>query len=79
MGGSTTPGFYTAENETTRNAINLWIRTSGAYDGVIDFDVAVRDPSDPKRFWPIYTDDGIHPNDAGNELMANAINLAMFE
>ena len=79
MGGSTTPGVYTAENETTRNAINLWIRTSGAYDGVIDFDVAVRDPSDPKRFWPIYTDDGIHPNDAGNELMANAINLAMFE
>ena len=79
VGGSTAPGVYTAENEATRKAINRWIRTSGAYDGVIDFDVAVRDPSDPKRFWSIYTDDGIHPNDAGNELMANAINLALFE
>ncbi|WP_052417097.1 SGNH/GDSL hydrolase family protein [Cellvibrio mixtus] len=72
-------GVYTPENEATRTAVNRWIRTSGAYDGVIDFDKAVRDPSDPKRFWPIYTIDGIHPNDAGNELMANAIDLALFE
>lgn len=79
MGGSPVAGVYTPENEATRNAINRWIRTSGAYDGVIDFDVAVRDPSDPKRFWPIYTDDGIHPNDAGNELMAKAINLSLFD
>lgn len=72
-------GVYTPENEATRTTVNRWIRTSGAYDGVIDFDKAVRDPSDPKRFWPIYTVDGIHPNDAGNELMANAIDLALFE
>ena len=63
----------------TRKTVNSWIRTSGAYDGVIDFDKVVRDPSDPTRFWPIYTVDGIHPNDAGNELMANAIDTGLFE
>lgn len=78
FGGSPVPGVYTPENDATRKEINRWIRTSGAFDGVIDFDAAVRDPSDPKRFWPIYTIDGIHPNDAGNELMANSINLSLF-
>lgn len=78
FGGSPIPGVYTPENDATRKEINRWIRTSGAFDGVIDFDAVVRDPSDPKRFWPIYTIDGIHPNDAGNELMANSINLALF-
>lgn len=70
---------YTLENEATRKAVNRWIRTSGAYDGVIDFDKIVKDPADPTSFWPIYTVDGIHPNDAGNELMANAIDLALFD
>jgi lysophospholipase L1-like esterase len=79
MGGSPIAGVYTEENEATRNAINRWIRTSGAYDGVIDFDAAVRDPADPKRFWSLYTDDGIHPNDAGNELMAKAVDLSLFD
>ena len=79
FGESSFAGVYTPENEATRNTVNRWIRSSGAYDGVIDFDKAVRDPADPKRFWPIYTLDGIHPNDAGNELMANAIDLALFE
>lgn len=79
FGGSPVAGVYTPENDVTRKAINTWIRTSGAYDGVIDFDAAVRDPSDPKRFWPIYTIDGIHPNDAGNELMAKAVNLSLFD
>lgn len=72
-------GVYTPENEATRKAVNRWIRSSGAYDGVIDFDKVVKDPADPTSFWPIYTVDGIHPNDAGNELMANAIDLALFE
>jgi lysophospholipase L1-like esterase len=78
FGGSPVPGVYTLENDATRKEINRWIRTSGAFDGVIDFDAAVRDPSDPKRFWPIYTIDGIHPNDAGNQLMANSVNLSLF-
>jgi lysophospholipase L1-like esterase len=79
FGGSPVPGVYTPENDATRKAVNRWIRTSGAFDGVIDFDAAVRDPNDQKRFWSIYSLDGIHPNDAGNELMANAINLSLFE
>ena len=79
FGDSIFAGVYTPENEATRQAVNRWIRTSGAYDGVIDFDKVVRDPADPKRMWPIYTLDGIHPNDAGNELMANAVNLALFD
>lgn len=72
-------GVYSPENEATRKAVNRWIRTSGAYDAVIDFDKVVRDPADPTSFWPIYTVDGIHPNDAGNELMANAIDLELFD
>ena len=72
-------GVYTPENEATRKAVNRWIRYSGAFDAVIDFDRVVGDPADPARFWPIYTVDGLHPNDAGNQLMADAINLSLFE
>ena len=79
FGGSIFPNVFTPENEAARTAVNHWIRTSGAFDLVIDFDAAVRDPNDPKSFWSIYTVDGIHPNDAGNELMANAIDLSIFE
>ncbi|RYZ85296.1 MAG: hypothetical protein EOO68_30445, partial [Moraxellaceae bacterium] len=62
FGGSFFPNVFTPENEAVRKAVNHWIRTSGAFDSVIDFDAAVRDPNDPKSFWSIYTVDGIHPN-----------------
>jgi len=77
-GSSTVPGAHTPEIEAKRLAVNRWIRTSGAFDGVIDFDAAVRDPANPARLLPAYDADGVHPNDAGNEAMANAINLSMF-
>jgi lysophospholipase L1-like esterase len=77
-GSSTVPGAHTPENEAKRQAVNRWIRTSGAFDGVIDFDAAVRDPDDQARLRSIYDADGIHLTDAGYEAMANAINLAMF-
>ena len=77
--GSTYPGFFTPSNEAERQAVNHWIRTSGAYDGVIDFDAAVRDPSDPERLLPAYaSSDNTHPNDAGYQAMANAIDLSLF-
>jgi lysophospholipase L1-like esterase len=77
--GSTFPGFFTPENEVKRQAVNQWIRTSGAYDGVIDFDKAVRDPSDPTRLLPAYaSDDNTHLSDAGYQAMANAIDLSLF-
>lgn len=79
FGSSIFPNVYTPENEAARKAVNRWIRTSGAFDHVIDFDAAVRDPSDRSRYVANYSDDGIHPNDIGNEIMANAIDVRLFE
>ena len=63
-----------------RQAINAWIRTSGEYDAVIDFDAAVRDPEHPERFLPAYDGgDHLHPSAAGYKAMADAIDLQLFE
>jgi lysophospholipase L1-like esterase len=75
---STIPGLCTPENEAKRQAVNRWIRTSRAFDGVIDFEAAVRDPANLSRTLPAYDADGVHLNDAGYQAMANAINLAML-
>jgi len=77
-GSSTVPGAATPENEAKRSAVNRWIRTSGAFDGVVDIDAAVRDPANPTKLLPAYDFDGIHLTDAGYEAVANAVNLAMF-
>ena len=50
--------------------------TSGAFDGVVDFDAAVRDPANPTRLRPAYDFDGVHLTDAGYEAMATSINLS---
>lgn len=79
VGSSTTPGFYTPENEAKRQEVNAWIRTSRAFDAVIDFDRVVRDPAQPEQLAPAFNSgDGVHPNDAGYLAMANAIDLSMF-
>ncbi|MEU3747903.1 MULTISPECIES: SGNH/GDSL hydrolase family protein [Streptomyces] len=80
VGATLTPikgSFYdTPANEAKREAVNDWIRTSGAYDAVVDFDRAVADPTDPDRILPAYdSGDGLHPNDAGYEAMAEAVDL----
>jgi lysophospholipase L1-like esterase len=72
------PGFWTPENEEKRQIVNEWVRTSGAFDGVIDFDRAVRDPRDPTRLFADFSSDGIHLSDAGYLAMANAIDLSLF-
>lgn len=77
-GSITVPGAHTPETEAKRTAVNHWIRTSGAFDGVVDFDAAVRDPSNPARLLPAYDADGVHLTDAGHQAMANAVNLSMF-
>jgi lysophospholipase L1-like esterase len=75
-----TLGFYSVENERKRSVLNRWIRTSGEYDGVIDFDAAVRDPADPLRLNPAYdSGDHLHPNDAGMAAMAAAVPLRLFK
>jgi lysophospholipase L1-like esterase len=78
FGSSTVPGVYTPESEAKRQAVNRWIRTSGAFDGIVDFEAAVRDPANPSRLLAIYDADGVHLTDAGYQAMANAINLSML-
>ncbi len=71
--------YYTAAGEAKREAVNAWIRTSGAFDGVIDFDKLMRDPANPLAMNPAYdSGDHLHPNDAGYQAMANAISLRML-
>ena len=85
FGGTITPfandtfGFDTPANRAARVVVNRWIRTSGAYDGVIDFDAALRDPADPERIRPdLDSGDHLHPNDAGAAALANAVPLRLF-
>jgi lysophospholipase L1-like esterase len=71
--------YGTAFGEQQRQALNQWIRTSGAFDGVIDFDRATADPSDPSRLLPAYdSGDHLHPGDAGYRAMADAIDLSLL-
>ncbi|MBV9445367.1 MAG: SGNH/GDSL hydrolase family protein [Streptosporangiaceae bacterium] len=72
-------GYYTTAGEAKREAVNAWIRTSRAFDGVIDFDKLMRDPASPLMMNPAYdSGDHLHPNDAGYQVMANAISLRML-
>jgi lysophospholipase L1-like esterase len=71
--------YYSAEGEAVREQINRWIRTGGAFDGVLDFDAALRDPADPKRIaTPLQAGDHLHGSDAGYEAIARSIDLALF-
>ncbi len=72
-------GNWTAMGEAKRVAVNQWIRTTGTFDGAIDFDAALRDPSTPARLAPQYdSGDHLHPGPAGHEAMGNAVDLALF-
>jgi lysophospholipase L1-like esterase len=72
--------FYTPEKEAVRQEVNAWIRGSGAFDAVVDFDLGLRDPSHPSRLLPEYdSGDHLHANDAGYAANANAIPLSLFE
>jgi lysophospholipase L1-like esterase len=74
------PGYYSEAKEATRQAVNQWIRSSGAFDGVIDFDAVMRDPDHPSRLLPrLASEDYLHPNDAGYQAMADAIDLTVFQ
>ena len=82
-GGTLTPFqgamYWSETGEGKRQAVNHWIRTSGAYDGVIDFDAAVRDPDNPTRIRSEYDPgDALHFNDTGYRVMGDAVDLALF-
>jgi lysophospholipase L1-like esterase len=83
IGATITPfgdSFYsTPATEAIRQAVNTWIRTSGKFDAVIDFDAALRDPNNPTHLLPAAdSGDHLHPADAGYKMMADAIDLALF-
>jgi lysophospholipase L1-like esterase len=83
VGGTILPdkgnGYYSSAAETIRQAINTWIRTSGAFDGVVDFDNAVADPADPAALNPAFdSGDHLHPNEAGMQALANAVDLGLL-
>jgi lysophospholipase L1-like esterase len=73
------PGYCTEPKETVRQAVNKWIRTSGSFDGVIDFDAILRDPDHPSRMLLRFASpDHLHPNDAGYQAMADGVDLAFL-
>jgi lysophospholipase L1-like esterase len=77
--GTAFKGYFTPEKEMKRKAVNQWIRNSKAFDGVIDFERAVRDPGNPDRMLPAYDGgDHLHPGDAGYKAMGEAIDLSLF-
>ena len=72
-------GHYTPEAEAKRQALNTWIRDNRAFDAVIDFEAALRDPDHPTRTLPRWdSGDHLHPNDLGYRHMADSIDLALF-
>ncbi|MGX1883361.1 GDSL-type esterase/lipase family protein [Streptomyces sp. NPDC055287] len=71
---------WSEEGEKVRDAVNHWIRTSGAYDSVLDADRALADPADPDMPRPGYVfEDGLHPNDAGYHAVAAALDPDMLD
>ncbi|MEV4813174.1 SGNH/GDSL hydrolase family protein [Micromonospora avicenniae] len=79
VGATITPyegaGYYSDAGEADRQAVNQWIRTSGEFDAVVDFDAATRDPAHPGRINPAYdSGDHLHPGDVGFTAMARAVN-----
>lgn len=72
-------GYYSDHGEQIREAVNQWIRTSGVFDGVIDFDKATRDAANPKTFAPaVGSIDHLHPGDPGYKIMGDSIDLSLF-
>lgn len=77
--GAILEGYYSEAKNAVRQEVNAWIRGSGAFDGVIDFDTAVRDPENPDYILEAYDcGDNLHPNDAGYKAMAESIDLDLL-
>lgn len=83
IGATLTPyggaGYSSEKGEQVREAVNDWIRHSGTFDGVVDFDKATQDPQNPTHFNAEYdSGDHLHPKDAGYKAMADSIDLTLF-
>lgn len=74
--GTPLDNYFNADKDALRRSLNTWIRESGAFDAVLDFDLLAKDREDPSRLNPAFdSGDHLHPGDAGNRLLANAIPL----
>lgn len=74
--GTPLEGHHSPAKDQVRQAVNAWIRTSGAFDAVVDFDATLRDPAHPTRLLPAFdSGDHLHPGDAGYRAMAAAVDL----
>lgn len=83
MGATITPSVgvptYSDAGEQVRVAVNSWIRAKGNFDAVVDFEEVLRDPQNPAKIRPeLDPGDHIHPNDRGNQIMADAFDLGVF-
>ena len=77
--GNPIEGYYNADKEKIREAVNDWIRSGGAFDGVIDFDAATRDPNRPTHILAKFdSGDHLHPQDDGYKAMADSIDLKVL-
>jgi lysophospholipase L1-like esterase len=70
--------YYSAAHEAVRGAVNKWIRTAGNFDGFIDFDKTIRNPTDTTKLQAAYSNDWLHPNAAGYKLLGESIDLNLF-
>lgn len=71
--------YWSADGEADRQTVNAWIRTSGHFDAVVDFDAVLRDPENPSRLAAaLDSGDHLHPSLAGYEAMARAVDLNLF-
>ncbi|SIQ19655.1 Lysophospholipase L1 [Janthinobacterium sp. TND4EL3] len=77
--GTPLSDYYQPEKELLRQQLNAWIRGSGQFDAVLDFDALARDPAHPLRLLPAYdSGDHLHPGDAGNRALAEGIDLPLL-
>lgn len=74
--GTPLDNYFNADKDALRQSLNTWIRESGAFDAVLDFDLLAKDRKHPSRFNPaLDSGDHLHPGDAGNRVLANALPL----
>jgi lysophospholipase L1-like esterase len=74
------PGAWNPRREAVRQAVNEWLRQTDAFDAIVDFDLALRDPDHPTRMLPIYDcGDHLHPSDLGYRAMGDAVDLSLFK
>lgn len=81
-GATITPFYgnshYTVAHDSIRNLVNNWIRTTGNFDAYVDFDKTIRDPANPIKLLAAYSNDWLHPNTAGYQLLGESVDLNLF-